>query len=230
MKRIIVISYIVFVVTLLSPIIAFTITCYVGEVDIFGIPGITRYSWIMWIFTIFGILSLFLGKMLKKNNLRYKKNFICAFISMPMLLIFGSYRFIFMKTVDYDVRKINEVESSMGIELPSSIKIGTLKTDSYFISYIKIIGIEDNVQFKNSVYTDLKWIDSLDTRIEGILPFEIRHSLTEFDYFSFYNQTKNEYNRYPSNGEHRICFAAYDFDANRIIAVVDYDVTINQVT
>ena len=105
MKKINVFGNILFWLTLISPVLAFSLASVIGEADLFGVAGIIRYSWIMLLFVPFGVLSLLIGKKLKEENQSYKKNFIIAFICLPLLLIFGSYRFIF-NSVTFDIEQI----------------------------------------------------------------------------------------------------------------------------
>lgn len=64
----------------------------------------------MLLFIPIGILSILIGIKLKKNKQNYKKNFIAAFICIPLLLIFGSYRLISKNVVSYDVNKVSTIE------------------------------------------------------------------------------------------------------------------------
>lgn len=96
--------------TLISPLFSFQTVCLLGEVDIFQTPGMIRYTWVMLLFIPIGILSILIGIKLKKNKQNYKKNFIAAFICIPLLLIFGSYRLIFKNVVSYDVNKVSTIE------------------------------------------------------------------------------------------------------------------------
>lgn len=95
MKKIKIIANILFWITLVSPMVSFSLASIIGEADIFGVAGIVRYSWVMWFFIPIGILSIIVAGKLKQAKLKYKKNYVVAFICLPLLILFGSYRFIF---------------------------------------------------------------------------------------------------------------------------------------
>jgi len=212
---------ILFWLTLITPFASFALTSAVGEVSIFGIAGIVRYSWIMWLFIPIGILSILIGIKLKKCNQRYKKNFIIAFICLPLLVIFGSYRFIF-KYFSYEPDKIIAVENKISLVLPQDVKIATNKIYSYNVSYAKIINNESKVKFENEIKNNHLWQNELSSKIKSILPFDIQYESEAFDRFVFYNITSGEYNTYPSDGEYKCVFVAYDYELKRLIILDDY--------
>lgn len=122
MKKEKVLGNILFWMTLISPMISFSLASMIGEAEIFGVAGIIRYSWLMILFIPVGILSILIGLQLKKNKQKYKKNLIVAFISLPLLIIFGSYRFIFNSNISYDINNVLTIEDKIDIELPDEIK------------------------------------------------------------------------------------------------------------
>ena len=101
---------ILFWTTLISPMLSFSLVSMIGESNIFGVAGIIRYSWVMLLFIPIGILSILIGFKLKNSTQKYKKNFVVSFICLPLLIIFGSYRFIFNSVVSYDVNEISIIE------------------------------------------------------------------------------------------------------------------------
>lgn len=221
MKRKKLLGHILFWCTLISPMVAFCITDVVGEVKIFGIPGFNRYSWIMWLFIPIGILSIFVGVMLKKSNLPYRKNIVIACICLPLLLIFGSYRFIFTD-FSYDPAVVPIIEEKVDLTLPDNIKVATDDMGSYRVIYLKINDSENNRTFAQELECNTVWKDTLSSKMGKLLPFDSGLVDTEFDYFVFYNQTTNEYNQYPPDGKSTFTFIAYDFDLQRIIIVDDF--------
>ena len=74
MKKEKVLGNILFWMTLISPMISFSLASMIGEAEIFGVAGIIRYSWLMILFIPVGILSILIGLQLKKNKQKYKKN------------------------------------------------------------------------------------------------------------------------------------------------------------
>ena len=212
---------ILFWTTLVSPMIAFAVTSKVGETEIFGIAGIIRYSWTMWLFAPIGILSLLIG--LKQNK---KKNIVIAWICLFLFLIFGSYRFIFT-TFTYDDNKVVEVTQSTNINLPTNIKIASINNPTYTVSHIKIVDEEEKTWFETGLKTNHLWQTQLGSTIKTLLPIEIQYQLTNFDYFMFFNLTTNEYNAYPSDGEYECVFIAYDCQNQHLVVVDNYTIILN---
>lgn len=221
-----VLGNILFWLTLISPMTSFTLASMIGEANIFGVAGIIRYSWIMYLFIPFGILSILMGIKLKKDNQKYKKNFIISVICLPLLIIFGSYRLIF-NSVSYDVNKVFVIEKNINLELPSKIKVATNKLELYNVSYVKIIDDDSKNIFEAEIENNQLWQNTLNVEIKTILPLDIQYETETFDFFIFYNTINNEYNTLPSKGEYKCIFIAYDCDTQRLIIMDDYKININ---
>lgn len=226
MKKIKIIANILFWITLVSPMVSFSLASIIGEADIFGVAGIVRYSWVMWFFIPIGILSIIVAGKLKQAKLKYKKNYVVAFICLPLLILFGSYRFIF-SDISYDVNRVVTIEQKANLELPNRVKIVTEKIDSYYVSYLKIINAEEQRNFESEIESNLLWEKELSTKIKSLLPFDIQYELTNFDYFVFYNSTTSEYNEYPTDGQYDCVFVAYDHENKRLIILDDYKINLS---
>ena len=220
-----IIGNILFIATLCSPIIAFSVATMVGEPDIFGTPGMLRYTWIMWFFIPVGVFSFIVGILLKRNNQKYKKNFIVAFICIPLLILFGSYRFLFAHTVSYDAECVVNIEEKTNIDLPQKVKVATNIWTDYSISYVKITSQQEERTFEEDVQTNPLWVEEISTFVEGILSNVIEINLEDFDYFMFYNVTNNEYNQCPNAGDYMCIFMAYNVQKNRLGILNDYKFT-----
>lgn len=209
--------------------ISFSLAGMIGEIEVFGVTGIVRYSWLMLLFIPIGILSIIIGLKLKNNNQKYKKNLIITFICLPLLIIFGSYRFIFSNTISYNTNKVSIIEDKIGIKLPNKIKVATEKLDLYNVSYVKIIDNECKESFEQSIKSNSLWKNKLNYEIRGMLPlyFQAQYESENFDYFVFYNITSNEYNTLPSSGEYECIFIAYDCDLQRLIILDDYKINLD---
>ncbi len=210
---------ILFWVTLVSPMLSFSLAGSIGESNIFGVAGIIRYSWVMWLFVPIGILSILVGSKLKNSQQKYKKNFIIAFICLPLLMVFGSYRFIFSDMVSYDINEVLAVETKMDLDMPDNIKVATMRFDSYHVSYIKIVDSESKSAFEQEIRTNELWKNELNDAIKGLLPIDIQYESETFEYYMFYNMTSDEYNKFPQNDECECIFVAYDCDGQRLIMV-----------
>ena len=217
---------ILFWTTLISPIVSFSIASMIGEANIFGVAGIIRYSWVMLLFIPIGILSILIGFKLKNSTQKYKKNFVVSFICLPLLIIFGSYRFIFNSVVSYDVNEISIIEEKINFEIPRDIKVATNKLDLYDISYLKILNSESKDMFEQEVENNQLWQKELQPEIKSLLPLNIQYESEIFEYFVFFNITSNEYNIPPLRGQNECIFIAYDCDLQRLIILNDYKIDI----
>ena len=224
MKKERIVANVFFWLTLVSPIVAFTLASYIGESDVFGIAGILRYIWVMWLFVPIGILSVLAGKKQKKNRRPCRKNYIVAFVCIPLLLLFGSYRFVFSEMVSYDKDTLVAVEQIVGVSFPDEIKIATMKMDSYqhgtySVSYVRLTDEEEANIFEQKLASDVLWKESISSQIRLLLPIDIQVSMDTFDRFLFYNATQHQYNEYPSVGTHTCVFMAYDYELQRCIVL-----------
>ncbi len=217
---------ILFWTTLISPIVSFSIASMIGEANIFGVAGIIRYSWVMLLFIPIGILSIVIGFKLKNSTQKYKKNFIVSFICLPLLIIFGSYRFIFNSIVSYDVNEVSIIEEKINFEIPRDIKVATNKLDLYDISYLKILNSESKDMFEQEAENNQLWQKELQPEIKSLLPLNIQYESEIFEYFVFFNITSNEYNIPPLRGQNECIFIAYDCDLQRLIILNDYKIDI----
>lgn len=227
MKKARTLGNISFWATLISPMISFLLASMIGEVEIFGVAGIIRYSWIMLLFIPVGVLSIFAGINLKKSNQKYKKNFVITFICVPLLMFFGSYRLIFNQSISYGVDKVSIIEDTINIEIPDEIKVATTKLDLYSESYVKIVDSKEKDVFEQEIKNNQMWQDKLKSNIKSLLPFDIQYETEMYEYFLFYNSTTNEYNMFPLNGQYECIFIAYDCDLQRLLVLDDYIITIN---
>ena len=221
-----VLGNILFWTTLISPMVSFSMASMIGEANIFGVVGIIRYSWVMLLFIPIGILSILIGFKLKNSTQKYKKNFVVSFICLPLLIIFGSYRFIFNNAVSYDVNEVSIIEEKINLEIPDDIKVATNKLDIYNISYLKIINSESKDMFEQEVRNNQLWQKELKSEIKSLLPLDIQYESEIFEYFVFFNITSNEYNIPPLSGENECIFIAYDCDLQRLIILNDYKINI----
>lgn len=226
MKKRKVLGDVFFVLTLLSPMMALVVAGEVGESEIFSMLGVIRYSWIMWLFIPIGIISFILGLKLRVNNQSYKKNFIIAFICVPAIILFGSFRFIF-SDISYSTEKVYAVENVADVEFPDKLKVAREADLFCSISYVKIIDKESREKFIQDIESSPVWTEDLGSKIESILPIDVQFEIKTFDHLLFYNKTTGEYNTYPYDGEYECLAIAYDVELNRMVIVDDFKVVLN---
>lgn len=218
-----------FIVSLLSPFIAMAVIDTIGEVEIFATDGMLRYSWIFWIFIPVVAISYLLGRKLKEAGLKYKHNYIIAFILIPIFAIFGSFRWIFPNTYFDDQSNIQDVEAKISIELPDDLKTSTSHSDDYQLTYAKILNSQEKENFENEIANSTKWTDNWGTLIENQMPFDISVYVESFEYCTCVFETSEEsfVNQYPNkSGTYDCVFVWYDADLGRIVVVNDYKITI----
>ncbi len=228
MKKLKGIANVFFCLTLISPMIAFALASIIGEAHVFGVAGIVRYSWVMLFFVPFGIFSIIVGIKLKKSNQKFKKHVVIALICLPLLIVFGSYRFVF-STVTYDASKIVAVSEETHLDLPTQVKIATNQFEAYSVSYAKITDEEVKESFETEIESNQLWQEELSNEIKGLLPLDIQLEVEAdiFDYFVFYNKTDNNYNQYPLDGEYEGIFIAYDAKLQRLLILDGYKIIID---
>lgn len=221
------IGNIIFWLTLISLPFSFTLTTIVGEANIFGLARFIRYLWIMYLFIPIGILSIVFGIKLKRNNLKYKKNFVAAFICIPMLVICGSGKQTFADSFQYDSKRVQTIGKKISIEFPNEISEATIKSDEYDLTYAKIISNDSKIKFEYTIQTNGLWKNDLDIRIKGLLPIIEQGEIQDFDYYVFYNETTNEYNTYPSVENYQCIFVSYALKNQRLMLIDNYKVSVN---
>lgn len=148
MRKKVIIGRILFWMTIISLLFSFVLVTIIGEPEIFSITGIVRYSWIMLLFIPVGVASIIYGFILRKHNRKYIKNFIVAFICIPLLIIFGTFRFNFRNIVYYDNSNIIEVEKTGNYNFPEHLKITTQVFQEYKITRAKITDSNEKLNFE----------------------------------------------------------------------------------
>ena len=145
---------------------------------------------------------------------------------MPLVL-FGSYRFIFSSDVSYDVNRMTMIEEKTKINLPNQVKIGTIKMDTYYLSYAKITNAESKIAFEQEMKDSSLWQSELSSKIKTLLPINVQVESSSFDSFVFCNVTKKEYNKYPYEGTYECVFIAYDYQMKRLMILDNYTINLN---
>ena len=213
------IGLILFILTIISPIIFFFIAACVGEAQIFGMGGVIYWMWICYFGAGIALFSLVFALMEKKKGIRLRKNIIASCIVIPINIIFGSYRFIFADSYDYTNKIVLNVEKKAGIWIPENEKTITQKWDSYLIGYSKIV--TEKKAFDNTLYGN--WKRSLSVTIEHVLPIEIMYTTRLYDYFLFYDCVSHTYNEITNQDIGRDCvFLAYKTASGKLLLLDNY--------
>ena len=175
----------------------------------------------MLLFIPVGILSLLTGKVFKRAGQKHQKFFVVAWICIPLLLIFGSYSFIF-RGISYDVSDIYSIEEKTDLDLPDKIKMASHNYGGYRINYIKITDTDEATDFVKEISADERWTTKINANINEMLPLEIQAELINFDFFAVYNLSTDTYNELSTSEKCKYVFIAYDCEPQRIIILDDY--------
>lgn len=218
MKRTKIIANLLVVAVLVSPVLAFSLASIIGETNIFGVAGIIRYIWVMWLFIPLGILSILISAKLKKHNCEHKMNFVVAIICIPVLIVFGSFRFVYNE-ITYDADKATTIESMTGLDLPNQVKLAAEKFDEEEIIRLKITDEKEKSDFERDLSKNTRWKTQLSLQAKGVLSPMQQYKVEMFDRFVFYNVTKGGDNIFPTGEEFEYIFVAYDYEFQSLIII-----------
>ncbi len=153
-KKLNILGNVAFWFTLFTINISICLIICIGHINGDRYERIIKYSFINWCFIPIVVICLLIGKKLKKNNQKYKKNYIISFIMLPILIVLGSLRFV-ITDFTYDVNRINVIQNKVKVSLPTKINVTTRKYDSYNISYVSINDKECKKKFTQEVFDNL---------------------------------------------------------------------------
>lgn len=215
-------SILLFILSIAVVPLSFYVACLVGEISVFGITGVVKYSYIMYAFIPVCLVSLFFaiyGIKIKLSKGIYLKNLIASIICIVVLLAFGSYRFMFSDSVKYDdFERITSVEQMIRIELPHNVESITQLDEQTQTTYVKILDEAQKIEFEKSISESEVWKPNLNLNIQSSLPVSIKADSYNDSDFVFYNATTNEYNLMPNlEKDNQIIFMSYNSDIGRII-------------
>lgn len=210
------ISVILFVLSICSVWLSFFTALLVGEVDIFTIRGMIRYSWVVYFFVIIPLISLGFGVFQKKKGKKYRKNFVIAFVCIPILILLGSFKFAF-EPDDYRSENVTAVEYECGVDLPNNVKALTYYKNDYTMIYAKALDKGEKLSFEESIKINSVWTESLSGSLKATIPDFVVYDFIDCDYFVYFNATKGIYNSYYGEGEYSFSVIGYDIELGRIV-------------
>lgn len=190
-----------------------------------------RNMWVFYLFIPIPIASIVFGFHLKKRGYRYKKNVIIGFIMSILLLIYGSFSFIFANEYSNDETLAKETEELLLIDLPEYYRIDTKDfsghTQSSSYGHIYTVSIiyfdEDAVrEFEASLEDDAKWLSYIPSSLSGITSYYCEDSGGENYYYVVYNVDTGEFGKLPDgSGEYIFINVIYNTESN-IMQIVKY--------
>ena len=208
----------------LLPFIGIIICIILGEIDVFGIYGIIRYSWIMYIVTAIGGVIAIISKIFTKNNNKFNVCYIASIFTIVLSMIIGSFRFAF-SNINYDVDEIKNIEQKMNMTLSNDIKVINDHRDNITFSYVKITNEKSKIKFEDSIKNNFYWLDEIITNNDDNYIFQLYNAkIQNYDKFIIYNVTKNEYNNFLNNEDNEYIFIAYRYEKSNFIILSDYKI------
>lgn len=206
------------------PFIGIIICIILGEIDVFDIYGIIRYSWIMYIVTAIGSVIAIISKIFTKNNNKFNVCYIASIFTIVLSMITGSFRFAF-SNINYDVNEIRNIEQKMNITLSNDIKVINDHRDNITFSYVKITNEKSKIKFEDNIKNNFYWLDELITNNDDDYIFQLYNAkIQNYDKFITYNVTKNEYNNFLNNEDNEYIFIAYRYEKSNFIILSDYKI------
>lgn len=208
----------------LLPFIGIIICIILGEIDVFDIYGIIRYSWIMYIVTAIGSVIAIISKIFTKNNNKFNVCYIASIFTIVLSMITGSFRFAF-SNINYDVNEIRNIEQKMNITLSNDIKVINDHRDNITFSYVKITNEKSKIKFEDNIKNNFYWLDELIANNDDDYIFQLYNAkIQNYDKFITYNVTKNEYNNFLNNEDNEYIFIAYRYEKSNFIILSDYKI------
>ncbi len=193
-----------------------------SDVSVFDTIGLVKYTWIFWLFSIIPLVSLLYGFYLKrKGNPKHSQNFTVSVLILPVMLLFGCFWLKCADTYDssYDIVKITEEKTN--IDLPDDIKVINEYLTDFTISRVRLESESEKQHFEEQIQNDEIWVEIISNKLLNNLPPSIKSSIKyKFDLFVFYNETTNEYNKYPIEpGEYKCSLIAYNANSGSFIII-----------
>lgn len=211
------------ILSILAPIIGFTIVSELGEINIFNGLGSIRYSWIIYFFAVFPITCLIFGIYFARKRRACVRFFIIPIISLVFITAFGSMRF--MRQINTGTDGIVKIEEKFSIDLPDDLDALTdIGFDGETIIYAKVLNSSQKEQFESTLAEHPLWKDSLNNAMKLTFPFSVDHLLESSDYFIYYNETSGLYNTFQEEGTYTLTIIGYNVSLGRIIIVTDYEI------
>ena len=206
--------------------LSFLLVAFLGEIFIFSIYGILRYSWIFLLFIPIPLLSFICYVKSKTDQYKDKKSI--AILSFILLVVFG-FSGITNNNISYDNTIINEINNKTSLNIPNNLKVINCDKKDYIMGYAKILDKETQNSFHDDVYTSNLWLTNIDD-LQNDLPHTITLELTSpmdkysFDYFVLYNITTNTFNSLDVENDNpqNIIFIAYSSNVGRIMYFYNY--------
>lgn len=186
--------------------------------------AMTENMWVFFLFVPIPLASFILGIIYKPKGFKATKNIVAGAIFTILLVIYGSFTFMFNDIYLHDYSYIDRIEAQIGFDLPDS---GTITTQDwasgeqtgtenvrYIYSSDVVFTNEDEIaKFNEEISQSELWMTTVSTPLLGQIPsmFSYLPSFNQYDYFMIYNADLEIYNSLPEeSGTYAFTFIAYD--------------------
>ncbi len=192
-----------FVLTIISLICSLNSWEFLNNITHNNMHSYDKNVWVIWCWLVIPILSIILGFKLKKAGFDCDKNIISGFIIAILMLIYGAF-YLLIPSNEVEYSKIKEYENIIDASLPVDGKLEIMKWGISFdddkTDYAIITAYYDHVDEKelvNSIENSDNWFLGKDIKSELNILIPSQISVNDYDYFSIYNLTTNQYNTTP---------------------------------
>lgn len=207
--------------------VSFSIAALIGQPEIYGLGGLLRYVWVMWLAIPVGVATILVGLRQKANGANYKGIVAVGVVSVAFLLLIGSY--CFAPGNVYDSEALQPITDISDFAFPNNVKAAISPYGDYTLCKGMVFET-DRTPFEKQLRSSEKWTTQIDPMIKKLMPLmvvpELESSLQiSYDLFLFRNLDTGEYNVVPEKYDETPCvFIAYDCETGRFLIVSDYTI------
>lgn len=189
----------------------------------------SKYMCGMWFWLPVPILSIILGFKYNKRGIKCKKNIIGGFIIAALLLLYGSFSFLFDFNFEVDYSEIYHYESIIGIKVPTQ---GTFIRQEWEQSYLLdhttnyawFKNSKENNEFLENIQKSNNWIleSEISSNLGIFIPANMSCPSDSVCYYSVYIEGMENYNTIPSEtGKYHIYSMMYH-PKKAVLQIEDY--------
>jgi len=188
--------------------------------------AMTENMWLFFLPLPIPLTSLILGVKYKKMGYKATKNIVAGIIFSVLLVLYGSFTFIFSGLYSHDFSFVNQIETQINFNLPDKGNIttqdwtkgeqsGTDATTTHYLymSDITFTNKEEISSLNKEINSSKFWMTSVSTLLLGEVPSMCSYltSNSDYNYFMIYNCDLKTYNAIPGeSGTYKFIFIAYD--------------------
>lgn len=180
-----------------------------------------EYMWIFYLFIPLPLVSAVLGIVFYTKKYRCKKNMIAGFIMCALLLIYGSFTFIYKDYALHDFGYVRELEQTVSIDLPDRGYISRAKNTDSKTNSVAMIKFDDADGIYNIVSSDGRFSIGTDSIPFNLIDAYYSAVTSDYHYFMLSDITDNEADGATNTEQRRYIFLAYNTDKN-ILFVLDF--------